>query len=87
MQYGDSSGCQLKISTGQREGLIKAEPQIICGIWIAVEWQEENKHWKKKMDCLHLFEPKPRFVWGGIVMACVFTAPSLTKTTRGWHIH
>ena len=47
MQYDDSSGCQLKISTGQREGLIKAEPQIICGIWIAGEGQEENKHWKK----------------------------------------
>ena len=42
MQYDDSSGCQLKISTGQREVLIKAEPQIICGIWIAVEGQEEN---------------------------------------------
>ena len=47
----------------------------------------EKEKEKKKMDCLHLFEPKPRFVWGGIVTACVFTAPSLTKTTRGWHIH
>ena len=44
-----------------------------------------KKKRKKKVDCLHLSEPRPRFVWGSTFRSCVFPAAALTRATRGWH--